>query len=377
MSFDTILAIDWGKEFTKRRVWIADVKRRTVRPLAGSWSLPTVLAAARKLRGRTLIGIDAALGLPQAYFDAARASVPAWTSATDFLSWLRCAVETPRFFDEVRVAADWSHARPFLAVPAGAGALTAFRTRAGGKLLRAVDAATRAKSLFIVSGIRGTVGSGTRLLWRDLAPLLGNGQRDFAVWPFEGSLASLDKKLCLAEIYPRACYAIALDPLPAAPRDVSKVILESRIVATDALLATSWFRSSKILLDEENVALAKSNEDDFDAMISAAALLRCVLEKRSLERPLESVVEGGMLGMGLLDFTRPTARARAPRAARRAKSGSYACPIDGCTKVFSNSRGGWDSHVGSLRNHPAWHPSERDHKRRQAKFREEHREWFA
>jgi hypothetical protein len=34
----------------------------------------------------------------------------------------------------------------------------------------------------------------------------------------------------------------------------------------------------------------------------------------------------------------------------------FKCPIPGCDKVYLNMRGGWDSHVGSIRMHPGWHP---------------------
>jgi hypothetical protein len=318
-AFDWILAVDWGRQFAKRRAWLADVEQRTLRPLEGGpWSLATVMAAARALPGRVLVGIDAALGVPDAYLDAARAAVPSWASATDFLCWLRLAVKTPQFLEEVHSAAEWTHARPFIAVPKGQGALGAFWARAGGRLLRSVDAATRAKSLFVVSGIPGTVGSGTRVLWCELAPLL-DAVRDFSVWPFEGSLAELSaSRICLAEIYPRVCYAIALDEtLPARLRDVSKVHSASRDRAIGALLLAKWVNESQIVMEAEDLGTARRCEDDFDAMISAAALLRCMLEKRRIDRPGVSRVEGDMLGVGLLDLTPSASRSGpAPGAAR-------------------------------------------------------------
>src|SRR5436190_4657778 len=200
-DFDWILAIDWGGPFARRRAWIADVAHRRLRPFSGGpWSLDAVMTAARDLPGRVLVGIDAALGAPLHYLDAARSALPSWADASDFLSWVVLAVRTPGFLDAVHVAAEWSHARPFIAVPKGDGALTAFWAKAGGRLLRAVDASTRAKSIFVVSGIPGTVGSGTRALWGELAPL-HTARRDFSVWPFEGSFAALAAaRICLAEI---------------------------------------------------------------------------------------------------------------------------------------------------------------------------------
>jgi hypothetical protein len=44
------------------------------------------------------------------------------------------------------------------------------------------------------------------------------------------------------------------------------------------------------------------------------------------------------------------------------------CPILGCSTVFSNGVSGWDSHVGSLRQHPSWHADVTDHGQRKALF---------
>ena len=53
----------------------------------------------------------------------------------------------------------------------------------------------------------------------------------------------------------------------------------------------------------------------------------------------------------------------------------YRCPIPGCTKVFHGSRGGWDGHVDSLKNHPSWEPTLTGHARHQ-KFREKFPDFF-
>jgi len=100
----------------------------------------------------------------------------------------------PKFLDAAVSAAAWRVDRPFIAVPKGTGSLQAFWECAGGRLLRVVDTATRAKCVFIASGIPGSVGSGTRALWMELAPLLGE-ERHFGLWPFDGSLQTmLDRK---------------------------------------------------------------------------------------------------------------------------------------------------------------------------------------
>jgi len=54
----------------------------------------------------------------------------------------------------------------------------------------------------------------------------------------------------------------------------------------------------------------------------------------------------------------------------------YDCPIANCSKVFINSRGGWDAHVGSLKLHHDWHPEEKDKTKRMKLFQIEFSEWF-
>ena len=80
--------------------------------------------------------------------------------------------------------------RPWFAVAPGPGGLNAFANQVDGGMLRAIEAATGAKPVFAVSGIPGTVGSGTRAFWKELIQELSGG-RDFAVWPFGGGLESL------------------------------------------------------------------------------------------------------------------------------------------------------------------------------------------
>jgi hypothetical protein len=128
----------------------------------------------------------------------------------------------PRFFDGSSVPEDWSPDRPFFAVPAGAGGLTAYVAAAAShnvSLYRSIDRQTSAKSLFIKSGIPGSVGSAACALWQELVPLL-TAERAFTVWPFEGDLSPLlrTSPVVLGEIYPRAGYATALLPIPPGSR---------------------------------------------------------------------------------------------------------------------------------------------------------------
>jgi hypothetical protein len=218
---------------------------------------------------------------------------------------------------------------------------------------------------------------------------------NFGVWPFEGPRATLlDRhRIVLAEIYPRVCYALALDDeLPAPLRIVEKTKAGPRADATRCLLGAPWLATIGATIDGADPD--GIDEDDFDAMISAAGLLRCVLAGHPLERPGTGVVEGGILGVASLDLSRPAthgcrcddpgahrrhdASPRPPRKPTRAKGGGscdHPCPL-GCGHVFHGSRRGWDAHVAAVPNHPHWHPEICDGARRKAAFRAEFAHWF-
>jgi hypothetical protein len=84
----------------------------------------------------------------------------------------------------------------------------------------------------------------------------------------------------------------------------------------------------------------------------------------------------------------PLAAVRSPRggvsvrsapgggSSRDGLSRKYSCPNPGCDKVYRGSRGGWDSHVGSLRIHPSWHPELHDEADRKQRYRLEFPDFF-
>ena len=310
-------------------------------------------------------------------------------SPTDFLTILQEVAALRDFFEPTTDACDWRPTRPFFAVPRGEGGLTSFLDAAdeqGVKLYRAIDESTRANPLFVKSGIPGSVGSAACAFWVELAGYLSS-QRDFAVWPLEGGLAELVESapIVLAEIYPRVCYATALLDSAADGRPrlrIAKTKEDRRRQAVHALRASGWVSRHGVQLF--GLEEARNNEDDFDACLTAAALLRCVLDSLPLCSRDTSRIEGGMLGAAAVDLHLPERSfGAAPRAARdrtpdvgKPSGQSFRCPIPGCPKIFTQGRLGWDAHVGSAKKHPEWRPELKEAEDRRRRFKAEFPEFF-
>ena len=321
--------------------------------------------------------MDVVLGVPKGYWE--RAKQRGGDGPETFIDWLGGLNESGDFFGTVANAYEWRVERPWFSIPKGRGKLNAFKTKVDGGMLRAIDRATGGKPVFAVSGIPGTVGSGTREFWRELAPRL-SGERDFAVWPFEGDLASLaaSGRIVLCETYPRLAYAVALaDELPTGILAGPKTDREWRNNACNRLESAAWVRGHGV--DLGGLQRARANDDDFDALFTAAAALRCLLEGRALWRAdrVDGVAEGSMLLAGVVDPVGVTGWS--PRATQAEASAwrTHKCPIPGCEKVFHGSRAGWDAHVGSVNRHPKWRRETADPATRRRLFREEFRSWFA
>lgn len=389
-----ILSADWSKDPRKRSVHSVDVASRQIVELErADWDLGSLLGEARRHAGTgpVLVAMDLALGVPAGFWKAVGRE-PVWGQPATFLDWLAKAGAKGGLGETVLEPSQWRTDRPFFRVPSGEGGRTQFESLVEGGMRREIDRRTRANLLFAVSGIPGTVGSGTRSLWTELAPLLV-GERDFAVWPFEVA----DRPITVAESYPGLAYAAAVAPrLPAGRLRVSKTQQDSREAFCDLLAAAAWVREHGV--DLGNLDRARGDEDVFDSLVTAAAMLRCVLERRPLcdEGWIDPVAEGTMLLAGPVDpslaaqtFTvdghreRPvrlvkTRTEKPPKSTKAARSATptYSCPIAGCTKVFRGSRGGWDAHAASPAQHPTWHPEVRDPKERKRLFRAEFPTWF-
>ena len=284
-----------------RRIWHEE---------RSNWTLKALLELAAELaqHGSVLAGIDAALGIPAGYWDEVQTRD--WGiqgSPTNFIDWLRRLAADTEFFAEVQEPRQWRVDRPFFRVPGRKGGLNDFKNRFSDGFLRPIDKLTGAKPLFAVSGIPGTVGSGTRALWKELIPLL-RAKRDFAVWPFEGALPELLSRhgIVLAETYPGLAYAAALAPtLPAARWKVAKTQRHARKHAGELLMASPWIQESGVALGDLDPA--RNDEDAFDSHLTAAAVLRCGLEGRALcdAKWIDKCAGGAMLLAGPVDPSRP------------------------------------------------------------------------
>lgn len=373
-----IIAVDWGKDVRKRTAYLSELASRSIFRLPFDGSVAHLIEHASSLASPVLIGIDAALGLPDPVWDSLRnqCSPPPRTFA-DFL----LADEVPAdFFEPVTCPESWSPQRPFIRPPRGRWSLQAFVDVSRQGLYRRIDSRLHANSMFVMAGISGSVGSGTCALWRELITL--NHSSPVRLWPFHGSLHELmaHEDPIIGEIYPKACYGIALsESLPAPLLSIAKTNRDTRRSIVAELQSARWLARANIQIRDLDAAL--DSEDDFDAVLSAAALTRLLLENAQIESPdtVDRRAEGGVLGAASLSSSvrRPgKAKAAEPKTPIDSVSKTYPCPIPGCQHVFKNSRSGWDAHVGSCTRHPGWHPGVPEAESRRKLFREEFPWWF-
>ena len=203
--------------------------------------------------------------------------------------------------------------------------------------------------------------------------------------PFDGTLETVlgERRVVIAEMYPAIAYTAALGAdLPHVRIPIGKTRRDERVAALRALSSAVWVARHDVTLGD--LEAADHNEDDFDALMFAAAALRCVVEERSLAEEADAVAEGGMLLASLIathdgsrDASQQPLFAPRPQPRPAVAPRGISCPIAGCGHVFAAGRGGWDGHVGSLRMHPAWHPTITEPEERRARFRAEFATWFS
>jgi hypothetical protein len=147
-------------------------------------------------------------------------------------------------------------------------------------LFRAIDIATGAKSVFAFD-LPGQVGPAAQSLWSELIFAIEHPR--VAIWPFDGSLEDLAEhaEIVAAEIYPRAAYGTAIGlELPATPVVLAKTKKTVRENVVRHVLTTEWISEAGVVTEDPSRAI--ESEDDFDALMTAAALLRLTLAERPL-----------------------------------------------------------------------------------------------
>lgn len=295
-GYAVVLAADWSKAAGKREVYRAGVGERKVTRVAPpreGWTVARVIAAARDAAraGRVLVGFDAPLGIPTAYWHAAQAAHPPWRACRGFVDWMPKALETAGFLEPATRLAECGVMRPFYAPPSGRWSRREWEAAFGLPTLRAVERGSGAKPVFLLRGLPGLAGPAAIDLWRGLADATARS-REFDVWPFEDR----GHPIVVAEMYPRALYAAALDS-DSNVRGLAKTHEDARRAALARLRRAPWVRDGGVRLG--GLLAAGRSEDAFDALLAAAGLLRHLLEGRAVASTGagDPVAEGGILGI--------------------------------------------------------------------------------
>ena len=247
-----------------------------LRPPVSGWTFPSVLTEAASSVGPDFrAAFDVPLGVP--------VSALRFSEVESFLEWL-----DTRIFETqpVRSAADWSPARPFVIPERGVWkAVEEEARRVGYDLKRKLDASVGSESMFKLIGPK-QVGAAARSLWGELREARRLGM-EFRVWPFETGTLD-DRGAIVAEIYPAAAYRTVIDR-----RLESKSRLETRVAWLDDVVASRWFIELGVTFQDR--AFADASPDEFDAAVTALAVLRRTLEGGTLASSADPVAEGGML----------------------------------------------------------------------------------
>ncbi|MEM7194225.1 MAG: hypothetical protein AAF402_04690 [Pseudomonadota bacterium] len=305
MTFNIICA-DWSGKPEKRSAWNLLAGSNCVSPLAadGSLSYLSLIDYATNLDSPTLIGIDAALGVPAHVVE--RYQPKSGHPDAGFFRWVDWLFQYGEPFNPVSDPASWSTARPFIAVPKGKGSKSCF-PNAGIHLHRSCERGLNSNSALIVSGIPGTVGSGSRALWQEISTLAEmRKSRRVRYWPYHGAMQSLltGDQIVVAEIYPKICYGLALsERLPAPLISIAKTRPEARERAIEQLL-----KRCRGGLGFADLDRCYENEDEFDAMISCVGIHRLLGECGSSWTAIKhSASEGGILGKVAIEIARSSA----------------------------------------------------------------------
>ena len=338
------ISADWGRKPRKRSVHVGALDSRgdgrVFSRQREDWTVRTLLDEARSIRqqgiGPVVVGVDVALGLPLGYWDQLNdgySSFPDWLWDRED-GFFSPQIPKPRerkkgnrrnSYVPIEWLAKWCVSRPFFPVPGEQGGLAKLKAKIGGgqseRALRTVDARTKAKPLFAVNGIAGAVGWGTAEFWKGLHAAKQNGELDdVRIWPFHGHqdpFANGRELITLVETYPRVAYPAALAEFERGSRlprvRIRKNDRSNQWPDGDRYRAVEDFREKTkwLSLDDSTTDGAKGSEDQFDSLLTAGAVLRCVraghsLRARELQADVDDLrIEGTMLLFDTVDHGSP------------------------------------------------------------------------
>jgi hypothetical protein len=119
-----IIAVDWSLDARKRSAYRAELSTLRISRLPFDGSLSHLLEYASSLKTPVLIGIDAAIGFPDASWGKLTTNYP--TQFRNFIDFLLTSSLPAGFFDPVSKPEDWTPERPFIRPPPGPWSMKAF-----------------------------------------------------------------------------------------------------------------------------------------------------------------------------------------------------------------------------------------------------------
>jgi hypothetical protein len=296
---------DWGTDPSKR--WLARAKlgaggcyiSEAPHPVGDHTHLITSIRSEIGSEGCALVGFDFPIGVPERY--ASAAGIEKFKS---FLLELGTGAWAD-FFTVSRTSSEISMHRPFYPCKPGGTKqlhlLAALGLQDIGDLRRQCERKQNGRraacALFWTLGAN-QVGKGAIVGWRDvLAPAL-HGDKNVALWPFDGRLEELLEpgKIVIAETYPAECYGwFFSEPL----RGKGKLGVRRGVGMRLLGWASNTGVELEAALQEEIEAGFPDGDDAFDAVVGLFGMIEVVTGKRHTGEPHDDRtrrVEGWILG---------------------------------------------------------------------------------
>jgi hypothetical protein len=302
---------DWGTAPRKRVVATATLQ-------SGAWGAraPSIVGQAGGLlekmrvdegpRQPTLLGFDFPIGVARAYAQS--------TGIANFSAWFRELGLDSEFFEVAADVSEVSPSRPFFPnsiTVRTPGIKERFHAALGlsrADTLRRCDRAhcrRRAASEMFWSLGPQAVGKATLAGWRDtLRPALAEPGRQYAMWPFDGSMATLLARAdaVIVETYPAEAYRQLHLQMGTAGSAKTRQADRRR----DARRLLEWCAANAVVPDDDLAAQIVDGfgptalgEDSFDAVVGLFGMLETIRREHEPalpDDPAVTQIEGWMFG---------------------------------------------------------------------------------